>query len=183
MVGWPATPSRWEALTGTCEIDPNFWAWVLIRVSEEATRQGSGWQARTQSGTIDPRDAPTVALRNPAALIGPPAAAKAETLAAAVAKKRRENAPGVVLSLASAIDTDSLTWAIDGQAGRGNSSSLARPPRGCEGATTLMGLPRNVKKWTVPGCRFLLVGKPEPTYNILAIYQFWGRLLTRGIGV
>jgi hypothetical protein len=54
---------------------------------------------------MEPWGAPTVALRNPAARNGPPAAAEVETPAATVAKKRRENAPGVVLLLTSAIDT------------------------------------------------------------------------------
>ncbi|MGF7212104.1 hypothetical protein GGE65_006727 [Skermanella aerolata] len=55
---------------------------------------------------MERRTAPTVAPRNLAALNGSPAAAKVETLAATVAKNRREFAPGGVLLVASAIDTD-----------------------------------------------------------------------------
>ena len=61
-------------------------------------------QAEADAGTADRermrRSGPTVAPRNPAALNGSPAAAKVETLAAAVAKNRRENAPGGVLLVA-----------------------------------------------------------------------------------
>jgi hypothetical protein len=59
----------------------------------------------TQDGTMERRNAPTVAPRNPAALNGSPAAAKVETLAAADTKNRRENARRGVLLVASAIDT------------------------------------------------------------------------------
>jgi hypothetical protein len=66
---------------------------------------GQGTEAGTQDWTMARWSGPTVALRNPAARNGPPAAAKVETLAATVAKNGRENAPGVVLLLTSAIDT------------------------------------------------------------------------------
>jgi hypothetical protein len=103
-------------------------------------------QSKTQEGAIKPKKRFSRTARISKAQNGSSAAAPVETSAAADTKNRRENTPGGVLKVTLAIDAGSLTEPSVVRLGEGIPVPLLSRLAGCEGGTTLIGLPQDVKR-------------------------------------
>lgn len=103
-------------------------------------------RSETQEGAIKPKKRFSRTARASKAQNGSPAAAPVETGAAADTRKRRKNTPGGVLKVTLAIDADPCAGSSVVRLGGGISVPLLSRLAGCEGGTTQIRLPQNVKR-------------------------------------